>query len=273
MDTQLALLIARLARPAMFPMRTAESQQLAAMTTETLCCGEHRTRVLINENRDPQAKNALLLHGWGGHPMMLSLTKNLLHARGYRVYMPFLLGHDPLAPACCDFTCQCQLLLMMQKTFGTFDAVIAHSAGGIITALSYWLGFRFNQLVLLSAPASFYSLLRHYLMQNHVAEHYLTSLCAYYQSRYPVPTALQTESLYTFNAARVLIVHAKQDRKIHFADAQQIQAQLPNSQLEVIEDTGHMGILSHQRTQQVLAAFLCATNADQDKGKNYARTY
>ncbi|MCU1748578.1 alpha/beta fold hydrolase [Pseudomonas sp. 6D_7.1_Bac1] len=273
MDTQLASLIERLAKPSVLPMRPAESRQLATMTTDVVTCGPYRSRVLIKENHDPKAKSALLLHGWGGHPMMLSVAQTLLHARGYRVYMPFLLGHDPHAPASCDFPGQCSLLLAMQAKYGPFDTVVAHSAAGIITAMAHWLGFTLDRVALLSAPASLFSLLQHSLLHHQVAGHYLPLLSTYYQSRYPMPAALQAAHPYTFGAARVLILHGKQDQRINCADAKQIHAQLPDSQLDVIEDTGHLGILSHQRTQQALGRFLCAINADHEKGHNHVGAY
>lgn len=172
MDTQLASLIERLAKPCVIPMRSAESRQLAAMKAEVVTCGPYRSRVLVKENHDLQAKSALLLHGWGGHPIMLSETQTLLQARGYRVYMPFLLGHDPQVPASCDLPGQCSLLLAMQATYGPFDSVVAHSAGGIITAMAHWLGFTLDRVALLSSPASLPSLLQHSLAQLQAPEHH-----------------------------------------------------------------------------------------------------
>lgn len=273
MDTQLASLIERLAQPSVMPMRAAESRQLATMKTEVVTCGPYRSRVLVNESHDPQAKNALLLHGWGGHPMMLSEAQTLLQAWGYRVYTPFLLGHDPHTPARCDLPGQCPLLLAMQATYGPFDSVVAHSAGGIITAMAHWLGFTLNRVALLSAPASLSSLLQHSLAQLQAPAHYLPLLRTYYQSRYPMPAALQTAHPYTLSGARALIMHGTQDQRVNPADARQIHAQLPDSQLHMIEDTGHLGILSHQRTQQALARFLCAENADHEKGNSHVGAY
>jgi pimeloyl-ACP methyl ester carboxylesterase len=273
MDTQLASLIERLAKPSVMPMRSAESLQLAHMKTEVVTCGPYRSRVLFKESHDPQAKSVLLLHGWGGHPMMLSEVQALLHARGYRVYMPFLLGHDPHAPASCDFPGQCPLLLAMQTKYGPFDSVVAHSAGGIITAMAHWQGFSLDRVALLSAPASVSSLLQHSLVRHQAPAHYLPPLSTHYQNRYPMPAALHTAHPYTFSGARVLILHGTQDQRVNPADARQIHTQLPDSQLHMIEDTGHLGILSHQHTQQVLAGFLCAKNADHEKGNTHAGAY
>lgn len=273
MDTQLALLIERLAQPTVLPMRPAESRQLANMHTEVVTCGPYRSRVLVSENHSSHAKSALLLHGWGGHPLMLSAAQTVLQTQGYRVYMPFLLGHDPDAPARCDLPNQCPLLLAMQARYGPFDSVVAHSAGGIITAMAHWLGFTLNQVALLSAPASVPSLLLHSLLQHRMPGHYLPQLSTYFQNRYPQPADLQATRPYTFSGARVLILHGKQDRRIHHADARQIHAQLPNSQLHMIEGTGHLGILSHQRTQQALARFLCTKNANHEKGNLHVGAY
>lgn len=273
MDTQFASLIERLAKPTPLPMRPAESRQLATMKTEVVTCGEYRSRVLIEENHDPQAKSALLLHGWGGHPMMMSDLQAVLQAQGYTVYTPFLLGHDPHAPANCDLPGQCSLLLAMQTRYGPFDTVVAHSAGGIITAMAHWQGFILNRVALLSAPASLSSLLQHYLALLKADEHYLPLLGSYYQSRYPMPADLQTAHPYTFRGARALILHGTQDQRINPADARQIHAQLPDSQLHIIENTGHLGILSHQRTQQALAGFLGAKNADHEKGNTHVGAY
>lgn len=273
MDTELAALIERLAKPTVMPMRSAESRQLTTLKTEVLTCGDFRSRVLVQESQDPQAKSALLLHGWGGHPMMLSDVKTLLQAQGYRVYMPFLLGHDPIARARCDLTGQCALLLAMQATYGPFDCVVAHSAGGIITAMAHWLGFTLNQVALLSAPASLPSLLQHSLVQLQAPAHYLSVLSAHYQNGYPLPAALQAAHPYTFDGVRALILHGTQDQRVSPVDARHIHAQLPAGQLHMIEGTGHLGILSHQRTQQLLAGYFFAQNAGREKGNSHAGAY
>jgi pimeloyl-ACP methyl ester carboxylesterase len=88
-----------------------------------------------------------------------------------------------------------------------------------------------------------------------------------------MPADLQTAHPYTFSGARVLIMHGTQDQRISPADARQIHAQLPDSQLQMIEDTGHLGILSHQRTQQTLARFLCAKNTNYEKGNTHVGAY
>ncbi|MBY8946710.1 alpha/beta hydrolase [Pseudomonas sp. SH10-3B] len=273
MDSQLASLIERLANPTVLPMRPTESRQLAAMPTEVIDCGPYRSRVLIRENHEPRAKNALLLHGWGGHPLMLAEAQTLLQAQGYRVYAPFLLGHDPRTPASCDLPGQSALLLAMQARYGPFDSVVAHSAGGLITAMAHWLGFSFNRVALLAAPASVPSLLLHSLRQHRAPGHYLAPLSGYFQSRYGLPADVRAAQPYTFSGPRVLIMHGKQDRRISHTDAGHIHAQSADSQLHMIEDTGHLGILSHQRTRQALTRFLCAKNADHEKGNLHVGAY
>ncbi|MFJ4389503.1 alpha/beta fold hydrolase [Pseudomonas soli] len=273
MDTQLASLIERLAKPSLLPMRPTESRHLATLKTEVVTCGPYRSRVLVYPNHDPQAKSALLLHGWGGHPMMLSEVRALLQDSGYRVYMPFLLGHDPQSPASCDFPGQCPLLLALQVRYGPFDSVVAHSAGGIIMAMAHWQGLILDRVALLSAPASLPSLLQHALSHQQIGRHHLASLDSHYQSRYPMPASLNTAHPYTFSGARALIMHGNQDQRIAPADAGRIHAQLPDSQLLVVEGTGHLGILSHPRTRQALARFLCRQNTDHEKGHTYVGAY
>lgn len=273
METSLASLIERLANPAVMPLRSAEQQQLAAMKTEVVTCGPYRSRVLINDNDDPQAKRVLLLHGWGGHPMMLAHLQPRLQASGYRVYTPFLLGHDPASPAACDLPAQYRLLLAMQATYGPFDSVVAHSAGGIILAMAHSVGFALNRVALLSAPASLSKLLQHYLMLHRAADHYLPLLGAYFQSRYPMLVDVQTEHPYTFREAPVLILQGTRDQRIDPANGELIQAQLPGSQLHRVEDAGHLGILSHPPSLQTLVSFLCATTADHEKGHTHAGAY
>jgi pimeloyl-ACP methyl ester carboxylesterase len=273
MNNRLDSLIEKLSSPAVFPMRASEAQQLALMRTQTLHCGSHRSRILISGNPGYGAKKALLLHGWGGHPLMLAQAKDILQAQGYEVYLPFLLGHDPQTPAPADLPVQTQLLLTLQTTFGTFDTVVAHSAGGLITALSASLGFRFRKLVLMSVPASFTSLLRHFLRQNRLPVQYLAPLCAEYRSRFPAAGMPETDALFGLGEIPALIVHGQQDNKINHADARKIHHQLPNSRLELIEDTGHLGVLTHVRTHHALASFLRAAGTGDEKRSHHVGSY
>ncbi len=273
MDNLLLSLTDKLSTPAVFPMRPSEVQQLAQMRTQILHCGHWRSRVLISKSPAQTTKKALLLHGWGGHPLMLAQAKNILLAQGYEVYLPFLLGHDPQTPAPCDFPAQYQLLLTLQKTFGAFDIVVAHSAGGLITALSASLGFRFSRLVLMSAPASFTSLLQHYLRQNQLPDTYLAPLCAWYQARFPAMEVPATDSLFTPGDIPALILHGQQDTKINPADARKIHRQLSGSKLALIENTGHLGVLTHPRTHDELNAFLRTSHADPEKRSLYVGSH
>lgn len=175
---------------------------------------------------------------------MLSELRALLQAQGYRVYMPFLLGHDPQSSASCDFPGQCPLLLAMQARYGPFDSVVAHSAGGIIMAMAHWLGLKLDRVALLSAPASLPSLLQHALSHHQLGRQHLTLLDNYYQNRYAMPAALHTARPYTFSGARVLIMHGDQDLRINPADAGHIHTQVTDGQLQMIEGTGHLGILA-----------------------------
>lgn len=273
MDNLLLSLTYKLSTPAVFPMRPSEVQQLAQMRTQILHCGHWRSRVLISKSPAQTTKKALLLHGWGGHPLMLAQAKDILLAQGYEVYLPFLLGHDPQRPAPCDFPAQCQLLLTLQKTFGAFDIVVAHSAGGLITAVSASLGFRFSRLVLMSAPASFTSLLQHYLRQNQLPDTYLAPLCAWYQARFPAIEMQATDSLFAPGDIPALILHGLQDTKINPADARKIHRQFPGSKLALIENTGHLGVLTHPRTHHELNAFLRTSNADPEKRSHYVGSH
>ncbi|MFU2318501.1 alpha/beta fold hydrolase [Rahnella sp. PCH160] len=273
MDNLLVSLIEKLSKPAVFPMRSSEVHQITLMRTETLHCGPHSSRLLIAKSPVQSAKKALLLHGWGGHPLMLAQAKDILLAQGYEVYLPFLLGHDPQTPAPCDFPAQCQLLLTLQNTFGAFDTVVAHSAGGLITALAASLGFRFSRLVLMSAPASLTSLLQHYLRQNHLPEPYLAPLYAWYQFRFPGPEMPATDSFFALGEIPALVLHGQQDTKINHDDARKIHLQLPNSQLALIEDTGHLGVLTHHRTQYELKAFLRMANTGPEKRSHYVGSH
>lgn len=273
MDNLLLSLTDKLSTPAVFPMRPSEVQQLAQMRTQILHCGHWRSRVLISKSPAQTTKKALLLHGWGGHPLMLAQAKDILLAQGYEVYLPFLLGHDPQRPAPCDFPAQCQLLLTLQKTFGAFDIVVAHSAGGLITAVSASLGFRFSRLVLMSAPASFTSLLQHYLRQNQLPDTYLAPLCAWYQARFPAIEMQATDSLFAPGDIPALILHGQQDTKINPADARKIHRQFPGSKLALIENTGHLGVLTHPRTHHELNAFLRTSNADPEKRSHYVGSH
>ncbi|PBI77704.1 hydrolase [Ewingella americana] len=273
MDNLLLSLTYKLSTPAVFPMRPSEVQQLAQMRTQILHCGHWRSRVLISKSPAQTTKKALLLHGWGGHPLMLAQAKDILLAQGYEVYLPFLLGHDPQRPAPCDFPAQCQLLLTLQKTFGAFDIVVAHSAGGLITAVSASLGFRFSRLVLMSAPASFTSLLQHYLRQNQLPDTYLAPLCAWYQARFPAIEMQATDSLFAPGDIPALILHGQQDTKINPADARKIHRQFPGSKLALIENTGHLGVLTHPRTHHELNAFLRTSNADPEKRSHYVGSH
>ncbi|ELY3194265.1 hypothetical protein SMM50_004730 [Salmonella enterica] len=257
MDDQFDTILASLTRPPVFPLRKGEIDEIRQMADIRFPVNQRQGRLLRCVNPCQTAPKALLIHGWGGNPFMLKLQKDLLQHLGYRISMPFLLGHDPSHPESCSIPEQVHLLMQLQEREGVFDLVIAHSAGGLITALAATLGFKVANIILISSPSSFPELLERKLKDFSTASHHRIALHHHYLNDASAGPELMSRKVFSGLQASSLVIHGSADRKIDVQDALSLHQQLPESELVLVNGTGHLGILNHKMTLQAITDYLC----------------
>lgn len=256
MDEQLSAIIRSLRQPNLFPLRKSEHNEMSQMESYVIEAGGCLSRFFVSLSKRKAAPKALLIHGWGGNPFMLTPQKAILQQLGFDIYLPFLSGHDLDYPTPCSVPDQIQLLLKLQQQMGEFDVVIAHSAGGVIAALAATQGFMLHQLILLASPRSFPALLDYKLNEKMPFPGLRAALHDTFFRHYGAIPALMSETLFSALDAHVLVLHGTADCKIPCQDAESIHLQLARNSMLLIDDTGHLGLLQHQATRQAVSDYL-----------------
>ncbi|NKI73717.1 alpha/beta hydrolase [Dickeya sp. CFBP 2040] len=273
MDEQLNTILTSLTRPTLFPLRKGEIDEISQMTDIRFPVKQRQGRLLSCLSQCQTAPKALLIHGWGGNPLMLKPQRDLLQQLGYRVFMPFLLGHDPTHPQASSIPEQVQLLMQLQEREGEFDIVIAHSAGGVIAALAATQGFMLSNIILIASPSSFPDLLEHKLREFPVISGLHTALHHRYSNDLSAGPELMSRQVFARLKASALVIHGTADRKIDVQDALSLHRQLPESELVLVHEAGHLGVLNHDTTLQAISGYLCRPMSRIQGVKRYARPY
>ncbi len=206
----------------------------------------------------PDAKTALLVHGWEGRGSQLASFVAPLRARGFRVVAFDAPGHGESAgrtSSAVHIALAIERMVHALSHSGTgVDAILAHSVGGAATALALHLGSvpADTRLVFVCppiSPARFAGAFANYLGLEAAEK---VELEARIERRLGVGLhQLDVTRVAHEFTAPLLLVHDAEDREIPFSDAETFAHAWPGAKLLRTEGLGHRRIL---RSPDVLRA-------------------
>lgn len=110
----------------------------------------------------------LLVHGWSGRGTQLcSFIEPLINA-GYRVLSFDAPAHGKSSGKQTNLYEIADVLLALQKHYGTFDSVITHSFGGPCTAKALQHGLKTSRVISISPPATTKGLVEKFISTLHI---------------------------------------------------------------------------------------------------------
>ncbi|MEO0916996.1 MAG: alpha/beta fold hydrolase, partial [Pseudomonadota bacterium] len=196
----------------------------------------------------------LLLHGWNSESRSMWPMAQALADQGLRVIVPDLPGEGANPYAVLSFTQKAEALALAYYETG-FDAVISHSAGGLIAAQAIEKGLRTAALATICSPVSMATLLHAYLKRTAAPAATYEAILMAYARREQRQAQCAGPRVFSAYAGRMKVIHAQSDWQVKVAEAHDIGALAKTSPL-LLDKCNHHTILSDSRTHDSLADFV-----------------
>ncbi|MEZ5816171.1 MAG: alpha/beta fold hydrolase [Hyphomicrobiaceae bacterium] len=245
-----------LVRRARFHLRLARSE------TITTRAGEVVTHIVEPLDGPPKA-SVLVVHGWTSEASFMMAIAEFLRRRRYRVVLPDLPAHG-LSPGVRTSLIDCaHAVREVAEATGPIRLVVAHSMGGLAALLAGGGGppmptpYPFEAYALIAIPNRFQDVTRAFGREQGISlpaqvefEHRLEKIAF---RRIEDFTGV---SLLNATGRPALIVHARDDEEVAFADAETIAGACPTAALEAFDGFGHRKILYAPPVARSIGAFL-----------------
>lgn len=216
-----------------------------------------RETVCIRYYGDPSLPQVLVLHGWNGNAGMLGEQVQALLERGFAVVVPDLPGHGKSSGRRFSFYDLGRAVadVLSQETF---EAVIGHSAGGLIGLLALQNGLRAHRFIPIGSPASLEAVLQSYVDVAQMPKWSYWFIRRYYTKRYGIgPDAIGPKMLENL-PVRSLVVHENNDWQVVVQNAHQLAAAARDAELFLTTGRTHLNILKAPEVHEKIGAFLKA---------------
>jgi pimeloyl-ACP methyl ester carboxylesterase len=197
----------------------------------------------------------LLLHGWEGRPTQFADLIRALVRAGYGVVAldgPAH-GHSPGHEA--NVVLFARALLEASSELPPLKAVIGHSLGGAGALLATQLGLRTEALVTIAAPARILGALRRFAHFVGLPKQARARFVRMVEESAGMPAAQLDVERYRLDFPG-LVVHAKDDPMVPFAEAENIRAAWAESRLLALEEGGHSKSLADPRLIEAVLELL-----------------
>lgn len=193
----------------------------------------------------------LLLHGWNAASTMMRPLAEALAAKGARVIVPDLPGEGANPAAVLSFADKGKAIAEAYSGF-SFNAVIVHSAGGLIAAEAIENGLQTTHLATVCSPLSMATLLHAYLLRTAAPTPVFDAILAHYEQREGRNPHTVGAALFAAFAGRMTVVHAQSDWQVKVSEAHAI-ADLCRTTPHLLEQCNHSTILNDPRLHDYLA--------------------
>jgi pimeloyl-ACP methyl ester carboxylesterase len=245
----------RLAERARFHLRSARTQRLATSV------GEIQSYVIEPEGRC--VASVILVHGWTGEASFMGAFADYMRRRGVRSVLLDLPAHGQSAGHQTNLIDCAHAVRELACALGPVRFAIGHSIGGL-AALVAGEGrhpmpgtFPFEAYVLVSMPDRFADVTRRFGDEQALSPAALEAFERRLEQLAQRKIADFTGSrLLSATGKPTLLLHARDDAEVPFADAQRLAASAPLAELHAVDGFGHRMILYAPPVVRAATAFL-----------------
>ena len=204
-----------------------------------------------------------LIHGWEGRATQFAAMAPALLARGFSVIAIDAPGHGHSRGRESDPYRFAEALIEVSARFGPLHAAVGHSMGGGSIALALSSGLSVTRAALIASPSSLHDVLHRFSAAMHLppkaTDHFVRDARRRIAARgYRVE---DIEGVLRTVTVPALVVHARDDKEVPFADAVRITGFWPGATLKPVEHVGHRRILRDPVTIAAITDFLSADDA------------
>lgn len=262
----------RFCTPRLSERRTADHHVLTARARHHLRHAEWRSietvagriqAYIFEPDKNPLGKSVLIAHGWTSESSFMTVFAEPIRRAGYRVVMFDQPAHGLSSGERASLIDCARALLEVAERLGPFEAVVAHSMGGLAALLVGEGGppmprrYQFGRYVLVACPNRFSEVTQEYgegLGLNAEAQRVYERQLERIAHR-TIRSFTGGDLLSAANAP-ALLIHARDDTEVKFACAEEIAARCPHATIKSFDGLGHRMILYATPAARAAVAFL-----------------
>ena len=205
-----------------------------------------------------QGPGVLLIHGWSGRGTQMGAFAEPLVQAGYRVLAFDAPGHGQSSGRSTHIFEAIEAVQAMNRVYGPFYAVVAHSFGCMVLARALRDGLKTERVVCISPPAQLRFLIDSfcYSLQIPLAarRHFINRLRQGFGD--DIDDQVSTEVSVRSLKIPALIVHDENDRDVPLQQGQMLAGAWPGAELVVTRGLGHRRILRDRDVLQKIVHYL-----------------
>lgn len=212
----------------------------------------------------PVRGTVLVIHGWTGEASFMTAVGEAIRRAGFRVVLFDLPAHGLSEGRATNLMDCARAAVYLAERIGAIDAIVTHSFGSMIALLAIegappmpWPLAGVKALALVSSPnrltgitAAFADHWQLPAPARRAFEHRLERI-----GRRSIDT-LNVAKLLRAHAGPVLLLHANDDKDVPVADAHEINAAVPATELMTFDGLGHRNVLFASQVTRKIAAFV-----------------
>ncbi|MBS0242408.1 MAG: alpha/beta fold hydrolase [Proteobacteria bacterium] len=234
----------------------------AQRTTIATSVGRMETYLLEPQNAAPVA-TVLLVHGWTGEAAFMSAFADFFGRRGMRVLLVDMPAHGDSPGRYTSLMDCARGISDVAAAYGRIDFAVGHSIGGLAVLLA--AGGRppmprsidFRAIVAIASPDRFLDVTRRFGSEQRLDERAQADFERRLERLAHRPISQFTGSNLIAEASRpVLLLHARDDDEVPFADAERMAGAAGQVELQAFDGLGHRAILYAPPVVRAAHAFL-----------------
>jgi pimeloyl-ACP methyl ester carboxylesterase len=241
------------------PLRADDGAILARATRRELRAGRDSIVVYEWAGAGP---TAIILHGWGSSAARFTLLAQALHARGWRVLALDAPGHGASSSNRSSLPQFMAALDEVVARCGSPHALIGHSLGALAIACRHTGGppawaRELGAVVLISMPAGAEYLIRKYIEALGLSAATERRLLDRFRARFNAePRDYQSMPGASRVAARLLLVHDREDDIVPYEHSAELHRQVPGAAFLTTEGQGHSKLTRETATIARIVEFI-----------------
>ena len=190
------------------------------------------------------SKKILLVHGWSGRGTQLFKIADELVKAGYSTISFDAPAHGKSPGRTTIMSEFVATILEIEKQFGSFDAAVGHSLGGMSLLNAVKKGFKINHLAIIGSGDIVQDILDDFVAKLGLKPNISSKLREHFEKKY----GQEMDSYSGYKSAMeidipVLVIHDKNDPEVAVTAGINIYNHLKNGTLYLTEGLGHRKIL------------------------------
>jgi len=204
-------------------------------------------------------KKVLLVHGWSGRGTQLAKIAEALKDKGYMVISFDAPAHGKTQDKMSMMPFFIKAVHYLDEHYGSFDAVIGHSLGGMSALKAISDGLKTNKLVIIGTANNITEITRHFAENMKMNHKVAAKMKDYLDAKFnedmdKLSGAVSAENVKT----PTLVIHDEKDVDVKVNSAYEIHEALENSELMITSGQGHRRILGNPEVINKITTFITA---------------